>query len=122
MSIDLEVQSDVLAVLVAANTGVAVYDNYAIAGDDFPYAVFGDVQLLQAHAKESRRNHVFFTIHLFYKDGKGSVAARTKAAEFRDALDNAGLDCGYDVYFEDQQVLYEQDEITTHVVLNFRAI
>lgn len=123
MSEETEIQLDMRALLIAALPSIAVYDKWATSDDPNPYITFGPMQAVQRHTKGYRLNAYYVAVHLFVRDPSGSIAARELGATIRDALDDSKLGTsGLVCYFEDSTSIYEDDDVTTHIVSNFRII
>lgn len=122
MTTSTSIQKDIRDRLTAEVEGVAVYDRWAQGGDATPYITFGPTQVVRNHSKEARFRIYFVTLHLFYRDQTGSIASRNLADEIVDALDMQKLtDSQLDCYFTDLISVYEDDEVTNHIVLNFEV-
>lgn len=120
MAISTTIQKDIRGLILADVTGVAVYDRHAIVSDPTPYITFGPMQTVRNHAKGSRLRIHHVTLHLFYRNSSGSVAARNLSEEIVEALDMKKLtDSELDCYFTDSIPVYDEDELTTHIVMNF---
>lgn len=122
MTIGATIQKDIRGLILANLPGVAVYDRQAIVEDSTPYITFGPMQTVRNHAKGSRLVIHYVTLHLFYRNSSGSIEARNLADDIIDTLDMAKLpDSSLDCYFTDSVPVYDDDQLTTHIVMNFEV-
>lgn len=122
MSKETDIQRDIRALITAEVAGVGVYDNWSQPDDALPYVVFGPTQRVRNHAKEWRGSIYHVKLHLWSRDTTGSIAARNMASDIVDALDMQRLTISQlDCYFTELLPLYEDDEVTSHIVLSFEV-
>lgn len=122
VSKETDIIKDMRALILADVSGVAVFDRWAQTTDGSPYITFGPTQVVRNHAKGSRFKNYFVSLHLWVRDAAGSIATRDLAGEVTEALDlqkleTAELDC----YFTDHITIFDEDEVTNHIVLNFEV-
>lgn len=102
-----------------------VYDN--VPSDAvFPYIVVGEFQTVDDSADCVDGAEIFIPLHVWSR-AVGQVEAKRVASDLRSSLHNAELDLGPHWNFlliehRSTLVLKDPDGVTTHAVVNFRAL
>lgn len=120
-----ELQRAVVAALKSSGVaGGRIYDR-APAAAHFPHVVLGEFQTVDDGADGLASTEMFLTLHAWSRE-----PGRVQAAEVADAvaavLHEAELDLvGFalvDLRHRDTRLMPDPDGLTTHAVLNFRAL
>lgn len=118
-AINLKLRAEVAAV------GERVFD--AVPADvAFPYIEIGEFQALDDGAQCHDGQELFATLHVWSR-AVGQVECKQVAGAARGALHEAELDLGaafqfLEIAHQDTRYLKDEDGLTSHAVLTFRAL
>lgn len=118
-AINVRLRAEVAAV------GERVFD--AVPADvAFPYIEIGEFQTLDDGAQCHDGQELFATLHVWSR-AVGQVECKTIAGAARGALHEAELDLGaafqfLEIAHQDTRYLKDEDGLTSHAVLTFRAL